>query len=408
LYFILGLGISGKAVVDYFLEKGETVLGFDDRKEVCEKVLSDCKNLILQETLEGVTRMVISPGISKNHPLVKEAKKQQIEVIGEVELALEQGVPFCLGVTGTNGKTTVTEMIAFALKELKYPVYLLGNGGVPVISFVGKMEKEAIVVLELSSFQLETMKTKGLDAACILNITEDHIDWHGSFEAYREAKWKIASLLKSPSKLLVNHNLGSHSYPTFKVDKEFCDIGGDLLPLSFFDGVLGHDLENLLAALWMLKQVGVSFEEGKTVLKRYKKAEHRIEFVRKIAEVSYYNDSKGTNTDATLRAVESFQQPIWLIAGGVDKGLDFSFWKKPFEGRVKGVLLIGQAAQTIEKELQGFLTKRCVSLEEAVETAAQLASSGEIVLLSPGCSSFDQFSSYADRGDRFKKAVMRL
>ncbi len=406
--FVLGLGISGRAVIEYFCKIGKTVLAFDDRKEAREKAISDYKNVIIQEDLKGVDRLIISPGISMNHPLVKEAFLKGIDVVGEVEFALEMIPQKCVAVTGTNGKTTVSEMIAFALKELNFPVYLLGNGGTPVISYVGKMEKEAIVVLELSSFQLETMRRLSLDAACILNITQDHIDWHGSFEAYAEAKWKIAKLLKPFGKLLVNGNIAKEGVYQFKVEREGCQIGEDWLPLSFFGETRGHHLENLLATLWMLKQLGIPFDRAISVLKRYKRQEHRIEFVRKIAEVSYYNDSKGTNTDATLRAVQSFEEPIWLIAGGVDKGLDFSHWKAPFEGKVKGVLLIGQAAEKIEKQLDGIFTKRCVSLEEAVELSAKLASSGELVLLSPGCSSFDQFSSYADRGHRFKEAVMRL
>lgn len=402
MYLVLGLGISGKAVIEHLLEKGEKVAAFDDRAEVC----AECE-VAIQNSLEGVSELIISPGVRLSHPLVQEAIRCKVPVTGEVEFGLRQMSQVCIGVTGTNGKTTVTEMIAHGLRELNRPVYLLGNGGVPLISHVGKMEKDAVVVLELSSFQLETMKTKALDAAIILNITDDHIDWHGSFENYAKAKWRIKELLKPGGKLLVNDLVHSSHPIVFKAGSQ-CAIEGYVFPELFFEGVRGHHLENLLAVLWALKQLQVPYEAGKKALKSYKVQEHRIEFVRKIADVPYYNDSKGTNTDATLRAVQSFDQPIWLIAGGVDKGLDFSLWREPFLGKVKGLFLIGQAAETIEKQLQGFFTRRCVSLEEAVAQAASVASQGELVLLSPGCSSFDQFRSYADRGNRFKEAVMKL
>lgn len=388
--------------MEHLLERGESVVAFDDRPEACANY-----KVPIQNSLEGVSELIISPGVRLSHPLVQEAVRRNVPVTGEVEFGLRQISQICIGVTGTNGKTTVTEMIAHGLRELKRPVYLLGNGGVPLISYAGKMERDAIVVLELSSFQLETMKSKALDAAIILNITDDHIDWHGSFDNYARAKWRIKELLKLRSKLLVNDQLQLSHPIVFKAGST-CTIENETFLESFFEGVRGHHLENLLAALWALNQVNVPYEEGKRVLKSYKVQEHRIEFVRKIGDVPYYNDSKGTNTDATLRAVQSFDQPIWLIAGGVDKGLDFSLWREPFAGKVKGLFLIGQAAGKIERQLEGFFSKRCGSLEEAVSLAAEKASSGELVLLSPGCSSFDQFRSYADRGDRFKEAVMKL
>lgn len=385
---VIGFGISGKSAAEFLSRRGWCVVSHDD-KQGAEKFEGD---------LRGIDLVVVSPGVPKTHPLYVQAIEWGIELVGEVELALQEWSGPVIAITGTNGKTTVSELVAHTLRHAGKGVRLLGNGGVPITSEIEGCQGE-IIVLELSSFQLETMKSPSIDAAVVLNITPDHLDRYEGMEEYARAKMDISRCMKPDGVLFVEE--GAFQKYGYLLEGFPCQI---LAP----GGSRGHDQENYLAAFALCRRVGVEAEQIEEAYKSFKKPPHRIEFVGKIGGVSYYDDSKGTNIDAVIRCIQSLRGPIILIAGGVDKGFPYTGWIEPFQGKVKGIMTIGQAAEKIERELGGyFLVKRCRDLEEAIGSAKENSTPGDNIVLSPGCASYDMFKSYAHRGDEFKRLVLK-
>jgi len=431
---VVGLGVSGRAAAEFLLGKGAVVHGTDSNQKVLAgpEVARLQKNGLVvcsEEQISSVDEfelVVVSPGVPPTQKQYAAALAAGIEVIGEVELACRfMHNAKVLGITGTNGKTTVTLLVTHVLKENGYPARALGNMGVPITSQCESAQNE-IIVAELSSYQLDTMRTKILDAAVLLNVTPDHLDRYHTMEAYAKSKWHIHDCLKSGGKLYVEEkcaeeygNLAPGKYLTYGYGKG-CHLSTDLKQLFAEKNTLGvlpepmqgkksHDLENVMAAFALCSHVGVSWEQFVSALSTFKKPSHRIEFVTTINGVSYYDDSKGTNIDAVIRAVDSLEGNIILIAGGVDKGAAYTPWIEAFADKVKCICAIGQAAPKLEKDLShAFKIERCESLEAAVAKASRLAKSKEIVLLSPGCSSFDMFKDYAHRGEVFQEAVKKL
>lgn len=388
---VLGLGKSGMASVEYLKLLGDEVVGYDDKRGT---PFPDMKEF---------DRLVVSPGISPLHPLYAEAVRRGVEVIGEVELALREIDQPCVAVTGTNGKTTVTLLVEHVLKSAGKEAKAVGNVGIPLTSYVKK--KEEILVLELSSFQLETLKTKKIDFGTILNITPDHLERYGSMEEYAKAKCRLQELANNlwVSERVVEE-FGGLLKPGYKVCQgEVETIGGS----GYVQGE--HDVENLLAAWALCKEFGIERDVFAKSLKTFMRPSHRIEFVAEVRGVFYVDDSKGTNVDATIAAVQAMKRPVVLIAGGVDKGSSYAVWKKPFGGKVKHVVAIGEAAPKIKEELSPeFCVEMSSDLGQAVLRATKMAEHGDVVLLSPGCSSYDMFKNYADRGNKFKEEVRKL
>ncbi len=380
---VLGLGISGKAAYKYLLKRVDEVVGLEG---------SD----ILYP--DGVELVVKSPGIPITHPWVQTAYAHQIPVIGEVDLGfaeLQKRGKTVFGITGSNGKTTTTLLTIHLLNGSGKKAIAVGNVGLPLISQVDS--DVDVFVVELSSFQLETVVERPvLDAAVILNITPNHLDRHSSFEAYKQAKMRIACCLKKEAPLYQKED-----YLRFKEEVE------RILSLVYRETRLkfySHDEENLAAAYALMQVPDESIVHGMATFKR---PAHRLEFVREIKGVTFINDSKATSVDAVLKATEAIDSPIVLLAGGVDKGGIFSDWIPLFREKVVRVFAYGEAAKRIEKELNAYIpVNRVGSLEVGVVEAAKLAIAGETVLLSPGCSSFDQFNDYQQRGEKFKKLVL--
>lgn len=368
-------------------KRGDTVFVHDD------------KLIPFTGDLSSIDQVVVSPGVPRTHPLYREAVQRGIEVIGEVELACRSIRTPVVAVTGTNGKTTVTQLIEHIYIHAGRPVKLLGNGGVPLTSEIGAVTDETIV-LELSSFQLETMSCPIIDAAAVLNITPDHLDRYAGMEEYAKAKMHIRHCLKRGGALFVEEQtLKQYGY---LLEGFPCTPYGPSL-----NDQKTHDVENFIAASALCRHMGIPSEKILAAYESFRKPPHRIEFVEKIAGVSYYNDSKGTNLDAVIRCVESLPSPIILIAGGVDKGAPYTSWIKPFQGKVKMILTLGQAAPLIERDLQShFPLRRCRDLPEAVSAATKLSVAGDQIVLSPGCASFDMFRDYAHRGEEFKRLVL--
>lgn len=435
---LLGLGVSGRSAAEFLLSRGADLLAVDRNADVLQNnaEVIELKKKGLRTALDSsqidigqFDCVVVSPGISQTHPLYIQAKAAQKEILGEIELACRFLKGTFLGITGTNGKTTVTLLVTHVLNQSGRSAQALGNVGTALTSHCGHQSgSDEILVVELSSYQLETMQQRILDAAVLLNVTPDHLDRYSTMDAYAEAKIHIADCLKEGAPFFIEekcfnefkHLLSKHIPKTYGYSSD-CTYHTDLHQLfsgkkiecslpSFYQGKRSHDLENIMAAYALCRTVGVTPKQFLKALETFKKPAHRIEFVCTINGVAYYDDSKGTNIDAVIRAVETMKsKEIILIAGGVDKGSAYSPWIEAFRNKVKQICAIGQAAPKIVKDLAHAIPVECFeSLQAAVQYAAKAARKGDIVLLSPGCSSFDMFRDYAHRGQEFQRFVKEL
>jgi UDP-N-acetylmuramoylalanine--D-glutamate ligase len=271
----------------------------------------------------------------------------------------------------------------------------LGNVGIPLIS---RVDEEGIGVVELSSYQLERIATPALLGGALLNITPDHLDRYHTMAAYAQAKFRMTKILKPQAPFIV-HRQTAADWPQLTPENAVI-YGGE---------GKSHDEENMQAAFLLTQIFGITEVAFQKAIKSFQKPPHRIEWVRELEGTNFWNDSKGTNIDATLRAVEAMKGPVVLIAGGVDKGHPYTLWKPLFKEKVKQVIVLGEAKEKIIKDLQGVVPlTRVTTLQEAVKIAFEKAEKGDDVLLSPGCSSFDMFRDYEDRGEQFKSLVRSL
>ncbi len=436
---VVGLKLSGTAAVEFLLYHGATVWGFDDDANLlasdpnvqCLKG-SGLRLFSKGETIpwEQISLMVISPGVPPHHASCIAASRHKIPIIGEIELAARVVSQPFLGITGTNGKTTVTLLVTHILNASGKPARAVGNVGNPLAAAL-LTKSDDILVVELSSYQLETLRAPVMDAAVLLNITPDHLDRYPSMEAYADTKWAIGRSIKESGTLYVEEHTakayashvkeyeGQLQLQTFGFSPG-CTIRSDkshlllnerieyILPLGY-RGLMSHDVENLLAAYALCHEMGVTPEQFVTAAETFKKPAHRVEFVRTSGGVAYYDDSKGTNVDAVIKAVHSLTGPVILIAGGVDKGFPYTGWIDPFEGKVRHICAIGEASIKIKRDLsKSFSVEIFDSLESAIKHAQHMAKKGDNVLLSPGCASFDMFKDYAHRGNEFKRLVHEL
>jgi UDP-N-acetylmuramoylalanine--D-glutamate ligase len=421
---VVGLGVSGQASVDLLLSEGIDVIAVDRR---LDELLKESSIRQLQQKgvelcpeehfsrFDEVDQIIFSSGIRPTHPFYRIAKQQGIATLGEAEFSLRRAKDQpCLAITGTNGKTTVTLLVEHILKESGQCARALGNVGDPLASYFLQSRTSEILVIELSSYQLEMLSSKFFDLALLLNITADHLDVYSSLQEYAHAKCRLQYFLKKNARFYlhaqVERDFRSYLKETTFEAFEYAESIANFLPLQYRDlGV--HESENAFAAWLLVKNFGITEKQFFNALETFKKPAHRIEFVDVIDGVSYYDDSKGTNIDAVMRAVESMKGSIVLIVGGVDKGASYAAWKKndAFQKKVKGIVAFGQSAQKIFSELSlAFKIELASSLEGAVDLARRYAHEGDNILLSPGCASFDMFCDYAHRGDTFKRYVRQL
>ena len=380
---IIGIGKSSQGAAKFLESQGSQVTCVDRYPR--DGVLSD------ETTFEpfAFDLVVLSPGIPLSHPCCVEAVKRGIEVIGEAELAFRFLKQPCVGITGTNGKTTVTDLVTHVLNVSGKKARALGNIGESLCAYLLHPDPEEIIVAELSSFQLETMSTPVFDAAAIINITPDHLDRYVSFEEYGLAKCRLQACVKG------------QLYVGSRIDDMFMRR---LKPEMVFSKE-----ENTEIAYALCRTYEIDFKQFSSALKTFVRREHRVEFVKKIDGIAFYNDSKGTNVDAVIYAIKQFDSGVNLIVGGQDKNSSFDKWIQPFEGKVKRIFAIGSAREKIFSSLNhNFSIERVADLKEAIYLAFQEANKGEVVLLSPGCASFDQFHNFDDRGKQFKKWVLAL
>lgn len=390
---VVGFGISGKAA-KALLEKQGYQAAAVDRKPSAGVELDRA-----DFPLEGFDLVVASPGIPPEHPILQRARDAGVETIGEIELAFRSIKNRCVGITGSNGKTTTVLLTAHVLNAAGKKARALGNVGDPLSGYSAHPDPEEILVIELSSFQLETLEQKRLDCAAILNITPNHLDRHPSMEAYAAAKFRIRGCLKEGGKFYVSR----------QVADEFGG-GGEVFDEKNFPERYNHlGRQSVLAAFTLCADLGVSEEEFWRAADSFRKPPHRIEWVAEIGGVSYYNDSKSSNIHSVMHAVALLKGPIRLLIGGVHKGASYRPWIEAFRGKVNKIYAFGAAAPLMEEDLaEEFPFQRTENMAEALAWARREAGKKETVLLSPGCSSYDQFRNYEHRGDEFKRLVKEM
>jgi len=386
-----------------------------------------------ERTFRGQDLIVVSPGVPYDAPQLVQARLQGEPVIGEIELAAENLVGSIIAITGSNGKTTTTTLVGEILAAAGVKTLVGGNIGTPAISLVERATPETITVLEVSSFQLETIKTFRPKVAVILNITPDHLDRHRTFDAYVNAKARIFENQQGSDFAVLNEDdetclklADVVKAPLFWFSRKkevgqgafvsegrilFRDAHGEaeIMLLSEIPLKGAHNVDNVLAAVCTAALMGCRPDQIRKAVANFKAVEHRIEYVATINGVEYFNDSKATNVDATIKAVESFPKNIHLILGGKDKGSPYTVLRDLLRERVKRVYTIGAAAAKIEAEIQGSTeVVHAETLENAIKRAHAVAQPGDVVLLAPACASFDQFKSYEHRGRLFKEVVKGL
>lgn len=434
---IIGAGRSGIATAGVVKGLGGIPFISDSAKIKDAALLERLQGLGVEWETEGHTDralacdlMIVSPGVPANAEIVSAVRERGVSVWPEIELAYRLCTGRTIGITGSNGKTTTTALVGEILTGAGYPAFVCGNIGYPFVDIAQKVPPDGIAIVELSSFQLELISEFRPDVAVFLNLTPDHLDRHGDFETYVAAKLRIFENQTSGDVAVINYNdltLRKKSLAIgarrrwFSVGNRLEDgiwavPGGEIFidttELMKSDDIKikgEHNLSNACAAIGAALAVGVSRDSVVRTLKTFAGVEHRLEPVRLIGGVSYINDSKGTNVDSVLWALRAVSAPVILIAGGKDKGGDFSALNDLVAEKVKLAILIGQATEKIESTWKDVT--RCIragSMEDAVRTARAEAVSGDTVLLSPGCASFDMFDNYEHRGRVFKQAVAEL
>ena len=447
---VVGLGRTGLASAVFLHQQGARVLVSD---AASEKELGQTADTLRQlgirmetgshsaASFKNADLIVISPGVPHTIEPIVHARDQGIPVIGEVELASRFIKEPIIAVTGTNGKTTTTELLGRMLKDSGLNVFVGGNIGNPLIEYAAQQDPADVVVAEISSFQLDTIVTFRPRVSVLLNITVDHMDRYPNFDAYVDSKLNIfknqqtedLAVLNGADAVIRAKTKGIKSqrlfFPSLAANEQGAVLNGKRIILNLdklkriqfeFQNQTHldiskiqlhgqHNLENAAAASLAALAAGGTLEGVQKSLNQFKGLAHRLEHVATINAVQYFNDSKATNLDGVARALECFSKPILLIMGGRDKGSDFKTLKGLIRKHAKTLIVIGEAADPIRSALGEFIpTKEAASMQAAVSTAYQNADPDDVVLLSPGCASFDWYGSYAERGDDFRAAVEKL
>jgi UDP-N-acetylmuramoylalanine--D-glutamate ligase len=438
---VVGLGKSGLAAALFLRRRGAQVTVSDIRS--AEALANDIPSLLEEGinveagghgllTFRRQDLIVVSPGVPLDTPELAQVRNFGLPVIGELELAARFLKGKTLAITGSNGKTTTTSLVGEILEAAGLPTLVGGNIGVPVVALIEESTDETWSVLEVSSFQLETTEQFHPTIAVILNITPDHLDRHGTFENYALAKERIFAVQNKQDFLVLNADnaraaaaasRSSAAVYWFSLENPvsrgaWVEDGQvmyraskdahpeTIMPLTGIPLKGEHNVENVLAAVCASRLAGASPEIIRHAVEKFRAVEHRLEYVATVNGVEFYNDSKATNVDATAKAIAAFPGGIHLILGGKDKNSDYTQLADLLRSRVRAVYTIGAAAAKIESHLRGVVAiHSCETLERAVTTAAAAAHPGEIVLLAPACSSFDQFENYEQRGRIFKELV---
>lgn len=439
---VVGLGRSGVASALFLKARGASVTVSDSKSS--DQLREEIPMLLDQgitvetgghgeRTFQNQDLIVVSPGVPVDAQPLVQARALGAPVIGEIELAYDFLAGPIVAITGSNGKTTTTTLVGQILSKSGMKTLVGGNIGTPSISLVSEASKESVIVLEISSFQLETIRAFRPKIAVILNVTPDHLDRHRTFEAYVNAKARIfenqqpedlavlngddptcrqlatrtrAQVFWFSRKSPVEQGAFVHEQKIF-----FRREGSEqeVMPVNELPLKGAHNIENVLASVCCGALTGCSIDSIRATVLDFKAVEHRLEYVATVRGVDYFNDSKATNVDATIKALESFPANIHLILGGKDKGSDYAVLNDLLRQRVKSVYTIGAAAEKIQSHIRGTVTIiPSGTIESAVKQASASAQAGDVVLLAPACASFDQFQNYEHRGRVFKELVLSL
>ncbi len=444
---VAGAGISGIDSAKLIARNGGGVILFDENKKgtltedsVWERIGDEYRDkditVILGEYTDKIGddtyMMVISPGISLEADFAVRYAKSGKRIISEIELAWLYEKGTVAAITGTNGKTTTTTLVGEIIKACNPECYVVGNIGMPYTGVCDRTTEESDTVAEISSFQLETIETFKPHVSAVLNLTPDHLDRHHTFDNYIDAKLRINENQTEYDFCVLNHDdeeivkradrIKGHVvyFSTKDKIKGGCYMEGnkvilednteryEVLNREDFKPLGDHNTENLLAAVAISYYMGADMKTIEKVCREFKGVPHRIEYVRTLDDVEYYNDSKGTNPDAAIKGIRAMKRPTVLIGGGYDKKIPFDDWIESFDGKVKKLLLIGQTAELIKDcaARHGFTEVELIDdFETAVKRARELAVPGDAVLLSPACASWGMFKNYEQRGDMFRDIV---
>ena len=437
---VVGMARSGVAAAELLRSKGARVRAVDQNPEAARRFVGDGFEIEPQTAASiegaGADLIVLSPGVPADLDIVVEQRRKGVKVIGDLELASWFLRGEIIGITGSNGKTTTTALTGHILKASGIPAQVGGNIGRPPAAMVSTSSDAQWNVLELSSFQLETIEAFHAHIGAALNVTPDHLDRHYTFERYAATKARLFANQRAGDFAVLNHDdeicrgyaVAGKGTPVWFSSTQEVSPGAFLregqlfldqqllMPASEVPMRGVHNLENTMAAAAMARLAGATHEQIRAAVMTFPGVEHRLEFVREIGGVAWYNDSKATNVDATLKAIAAFDGGLWVILGGKDKDSDYAPLAAPLNEKARGVLLIGAAAEKIEAQLRGaglapngkVAILMCHTLDAAIEAARDRAKPGETVLLAPACASFDQFENFEHRGREFKRLVQEI
>lgn len=441
---VLGLGVSGVSAVKALDKLGASVVVSDSKDiEELQKYTEQLKDLKIgfclgsNNALHGIFDFVVkSPGIPLNIPVLETAKEHGVEIITDIELVDRLFSNKIVAITGTNGKTTTTCLAGEMIKEQGIETHIMGNVGVGALwEATQRKDDDDVFVIEASSFQLESTIDFKPEVAVILNFSPDHLSWHGTYEAYKNAKSKMLKRQTTNDFAILNYDdeevrkLGNEieSKIIYFSRKKKLDSGvyldGDfivynngkivnkIVDVTKMKIVGNHNYENAMAAVAIASALNLDFDLVRKTLESFEAVEHRLEFVKSINEVEFYNDSKGTNPDSSIKALEAMDSNVILIAGGYDKGSEFDEYIKAFDGKVKHMFVMGETADKIIETAEKYDFKNysiVKDMNEAVEQAWEIAGKQDIVLLSPACASWGMYDNYEQRGKHFKDLVNKL
>jgi UDP-N-acetylmuramoylalanine--D-glutamate ligase len=415
---VVGLEKTGLASVEFLVAQGHLVTATDTRAlpemPAAAELLQRLKVPFARQAEAPFTTadlVVTSPGVPDDIEMLDDARRAGVTVIGDLELAAPYLKGETIGITGSNGKTTTTALLGHIFAAAGVPAQVGGNIGTPVIAMAGTSREGQWNILELSSFQLETVRTFRAHVGVALNVTQNHLDRHHTFENYAAAKANLFRGQRNTDFAVLNsEDETCRSYARLTPATVVWFNGeNELMPAAEIPIRGRHNVENTMAAAAVARIAGISDEAIRAAVRTFKAVEHRLEFVRKLHGVDYYNDSKATSVDAALKAIEGFAGGLWIILGGKDKGSDYTVLREPLHQKAHAALLIGAATPLIRTALESAVPLvETETLEKAIRYAASKAEQGDTVLLAPACASYDQFQSYEHRGRAFKEIVNQL